>query len=311
MRFEPHAMARINLTNLETVCCIAKFGTFSNAALRLNASQPAITSRVRELEESLGFALFERHGRRMELTIEGRKFIQRVEPLMSQIDDAVLAFSDPAAASGIVRIGTGVLAMNWIPQALAGLQKIMPNVNYDIDIDMGGGILEKLQSGKLDIAILGIEFQSSELTTIPLNKAKLVWVMTPDIPREKDGRALSLGEIFDSAPVWVVSRSSSVFQHVIEIIRKHGAMTNNINTCPGTVWALGILERTSGIALVPASLAAERLASGTLVRLSDALPEESLHPTLAFHKDQNHSIIRYVVQHLVEADLRAANGDRP
>lgn len=302
-------MARINLTNLETVCCIAKVGTFSNAAVRLNASQPAITSRVRELEESLGFALFERHGRRMELTIEGRKFIQRVEPLMSLIDDAVLEFSDPAAASGIVRIGTGVLAMNWIPHAIAQLQKIMPNVNYDIDIDMGGGILEKLQSGKLDIAILGIEFQSSELTTIPLSKAKLQWVMTPDIARERDGRLLSPGEIFDSAPIWIVSRSSSVFQRVTEIIRGHGATTNNINTCPGTVWALGILERTSGIALVPASLAAEHLAVGKLVRISDDLSEESLHPTLAFHKDQNHSIIRYVVQQLLDADREHAAGD--
>lgn len=295
-------MARINLTNLETVCCIARVGTFSNAALRLNASQPAITSRVRELEESLGFALFERHGRRMELTIEGRKFIQQVEPLMSQIDDAVFAFSNPAAASGIVRIGAGVMAMNWIPTALAKLQSALPNVNYELDIDMGGGILDKLQAGKLDIAILGMEFSSNELVTIPLKKTALRWVMTPDIARERDGRPLSLGEIFDSAPIWLVSRSSSFFHRAIEVIRSHGARTQNINTCPGTHWALEMLNRCSGIALVPASLAADQMATGRIVEVSEQLFDEMLHPTLAYHKNQDHSVIRHIVQQLVDAD---------
>ena len=61
-------MSRLNLTNLETVCCIARAGTFYAAAERLNASQPTVTGRVRELEQSLGIQFFRKLGRNMELT---------------------------------------------------------------------------------------------------------------------------------------------------------------------------------------------------------------------------------------------------
>ena len=66
-------MRRVSLTNLETLCWIARLGSFTAAAERLNATQPAISGRVRELEESLKVKLFQRRGRRMELTIQGRE----------------------------------------------------------------------------------------------------------------------------------------------------------------------------------------------------------------------------------------------
>jgi len=61
-------MNRIALYHLETLLWIARLGTFAAAAERLNTTQPAISARVRELEAQIGYAIFQREGRRMMLT---------------------------------------------------------------------------------------------------------------------------------------------------------------------------------------------------------------------------------------------------
>ena len=47
-------MRRLSLTNLETLCWIARLGTFTAAAERLNTTQPAVSNRVKELEQAIG-----------------------------------------------------------------------------------------------------------------------------------------------------------------------------------------------------------------------------------------------------------------
>ena len=56
-------MRRLSLVNLETLCWIARLGTFTAAAQRLNTTQPAVSKRVRELEQALRVQLFRRFRR--------------------------------------------------------------------------------------------------------------------------------------------------------------------------------------------------------------------------------------------------------
>ena len=72
-------MGRVTIVNLETLCWIARPGSFTAAAERLNTTQPAISKRVKELEDAIGISLFQRQGRRMELTLQGRDLVCRVD----------------------------------------------------------------------------------------------------------------------------------------------------------------------------------------------------------------------------------------
>jgi DNA-binding transcriptional LysR family regulator len=100
-------MKRIAIYHLETLLWIARLGTFRAAAERLNTTQPAISARVRELEDQLGIAIFQREGRRMVLTARGRELVRDCEPLWAGFERALLKASDFAGASGVVRIGAG------------------------------------------------------------------------------------------------------------------------------------------------------------------------------------------------------------
>ncbi|MET1117144.1 MAG: LysR family transcriptional regulator [Comamonas sp.] len=88
-------MSRPTLLHLETALCVAHIGTFSGAARKLDATQPAISARVRELEASLGYRLFIRRGQRMEITPKGRQFLEQVEPHFLQLQSILSERESP------------------------------------------------------------------------------------------------------------------------------------------------------------------------------------------------------------------------
>lgn len=295
-------MTRFNLVNFETVCCIARLGTFSAAAERLHASQPAVTARVRELEDSLGIALFQRRGRRMELTIEGRKLIEQVEPLVAQLEDAVLAHADLRAARGIVRIGIAPVALRWFPLVIAQLREEMPEVQYELDIDVGKSIVGKLEAGKLDIALVAGGLENDLLVTQPLSTEQLRWLMAADIPARRGGERLPTAEILRSAPIWLLPRSSILFPRAMATLRAYGVGLERVNTCTSMAGIVEMAARSRGIGLMTASAAADHLAAGLLVEVSDELAPETLAVTVAHHRDQQQAVVRRIVERIVEMD---------
>src|SRR3546814_13734497 len=88
--------------HLETLLWIARLGTFAAAAERLNTTQPAISARVRELENHLGTVLFRREGRTMTLTPAGRELVRESEPLWARFQGVLMGCSDIACATGVV-----------------------------------------------------------------------------------------------------------------------------------------------------------------------------------------------------------------
>lgn len=295
-------MTKLNLTNLETVCAISRLGSFAAAARHQNASQPAVTARIRELEQSMGFTFFQRQGRRMELTMEGRLFVERAAPLIDQLDDLVRLQAQPSAMQGVVRIGVGVTTLLWFPQVIALLKVDMPNVHYDIDVDMGMNMLHKLEEGRLDLILMGGAVTRSRMATTPLTPVEQRWLMSHRVPRTRNGQPLTTGELLDSAPLWFVSRPSDFFPRAAEGARRFGASLRNLNTCANTAALLEMVIQTGGIGIVPTVLAAEHLRAGTLVPVSTELPPELYAMTLVAHADQVPAIVRRVIERITHHD---------
>ena len=84
---------------------IARTGTFALAAQHMNVTQSALSQQMKELADRLGLTLFERRGRRAVLTDTGRDLVQRVTPVIEQLDDTLQQSTE--AARGV----TGRLRM--------------------------------------------------------------------------------------------------------------------------------------------------------------------------------------------------------
>ncbi len=76
----------MDLRKLEIFVRVAECKSFSKAAASLHMAQPAVSIAVRKLEESLGANLFDRRGRQVELTAEGRNLLQRAVPILRDVE---------------------------------------------------------------------------------------------------------------------------------------------------------------------------------------------------------------------------------
>ncbi len=89
---------RLPLATLPAFRAVARRATVRAAAEELHLTHSAISQQIRQLEEQLGFALFERHGRRIVINAAGSALLRSIEPALAQIDDGMRAAQ--AASSG-------------------------------------------------------------------------------------------------------------------------------------------------------------------------------------------------------------------
>src|SRR3546814_15042404 len=108
---------------------------------------------MRELEQRLGTALFRREGRAMSLTAAGRKLVRDCDPLLRDMQYALLGSGGYGEASGVVRIGAGeIAAASCLPAFVAGLKADMPHVGLEIEIDLTANLIQQLFTGRTDMA---------------------------------------------------------------------------------------------------------------------------------------------------------------
>lgn len=290
-------MKRISLTNLETLCWIARLGSFSAAADRLNTTQPAISGRVRDLEQSLNVRLFQRQGRRMALTSQGRELVERAQPLLNRLEDAMMSLENPAAATGIIRVGVGeMVATTWFGELIAQLKKEMPRVTYQLEIDLTVNMRQKLELGQLDIAIVAAPLDSNRLSVSTLGSLDLLWVCAPALRSDARKRQLGAGELLAGHAIWCLARPSHMYPMAVETLRRHGAPLTNINTSNNLQTMVGIVASGGGLALLPSNMVEGHLKRRSLVALSDVLPPQPLEFVIAHHRDQEQSVIRRIVE---------------
>jgi DNA-binding transcriptional LysR family regulator len=295
-------MRRISLTNLETLCWIARLGSFTAAAERLNATQPAISGRVRELEESLEVKLFQRRGRRMELTIQGRELVERAQPLIARIEEVITSLDNPGAITGILRIGVGeMVAVAWFGELMAQLHERMPRVTYQIEVDLTINMRQKLELGQLDLAIMAARLNSDRLVSTPLGSLDMLWVTSPAVRRAMKRAGHELREVLSSHPIWCLARPSHMYPMAVETLKSLGLTQVSINTCNSLQTMVSIVMAGGGISMLPENMVAEALQLRQLVRLSPDMPAQQLDFVIAHDRDQEQPVVRHIAQLAVQA----------
>ena len=112
----------MDLRKLEIFAAVAQSGSFSAGAEQLHMAQPAVSIAVRKLEESLGITLFDRSGRSIAVTAEGRQLLGRAQFILQQVEDLAASAGD---LSGLLRGELSVscpsmLATYFLPDLLSG-----------------------------------------------------------------------------------------------------------------------------------------------------------------------------------------------
>lgn len=146
----------MDIRSMRYFLAIAEEGSFTRAAERLHMTQPPLSRQMKDLEEELGVALFDRSGKRIALTEEGLLFRERAQAaidLVDKIKDEMA--SDVEGVSGEVRIACGETdAVTLLAAAAARLREQHPTVSYRLLSGDGCFVAEKLQRGAADLGLL-------------------------------------------------------------------------------------------------------------------------------------------------------------
>ncbi|HEY9840012.1 MAG TPA: LysR family transcriptional regulator [Candidatus Obscuribacterales bacterium] len=164
----------MKLEQLQIFAAVVKAGSFARAANEiLLISQPAVSASIRKLEESLGFALFDRESYRPTLTKQGQAFYERARRLIADAE-ALGAYAGLLAA-GVepeLRIAFDPLSLQaHLLQVLKGQTRCFAQTHFEFVDEQVGGAIARLMDGEADLA-LGT-WVPTAYATLPLERHKL------------------------------------------------------------------------------------------------------------------------------------------
>src|SRR5258706_300658 len=120
----------MDIAALQAFLAVAESGSFSRAAERIYLTQPAISKRIAVLERSLGLPLFDRIGRRVQLTEAGRALFERSRAILNDLEDAKRSLANLSGQiRGALSLATSHhIGLHRIPRALKQFHARYPEV---------------------------------------------------------------------------------------------------------------------------------------------------------------------------------------
>jgi LysR family nitrogen assimilation transcriptional regulator len=168
----------MNLKRVELFMQVAEFGSFSKAATVIGIAQPALGRQIQKLEEEYGFRLFYRHGRGISLTHEGEIFLERVRPIIRQLESIPADIhAEHLSPQGIVTVGLTPTVSNFFGlRFLRAMREKYPQLQVNIVSGYSGYVHEWVVDGRVDMAVLHDTRRSSSVAVEPLAAAELFLV---------------------------------------------------------------------------------------------------------------------------------------
>ena len=140
------------IENLETLIVLSRTGTMMETATLLKLSQSAVSKRIAALERYYGRPLVERHGRRVALTHQGTRLVEKVAPLVSELRSVFL--EDNALRRGKIILGVSeAILASWGPSLFAAVGREMPEVELAFHAQRSPVVLDRLRSGEYMVGI--------------------------------------------------------------------------------------------------------------------------------------------------------------
>ena len=146
----------MNIRGLKYLVALADHGHFGKAADTCFVSQPALSMQIMKLEESLGIKLLERTNKSVLLTDHGAVIVERARHILNQIEEVrEIAKSAKDPYSGELKMGVfPTLAPYLLPLIIPQLSKTYPGLSFYLVEEQTAALIEQLQQGKLDAALL-------------------------------------------------------------------------------------------------------------------------------------------------------------
>jgi len=184
---------------------------YGRAALRLRVVQPALSRQIQDLEQEVGFKLFERLPRGVKLSPAGKLFLEDARRILQDVNEAAARAARVARGqSGTLRVGFSENA-SWrgvVPESLRRFRKIQPDAELQLQPLPSLEQLEAIRSGRLDAGfVLDMPKADPELERLRVAIQRIELAVPTGHPLTKL-KELRLRDLTDASFVWFPRRAS-------------------------------------------------------------------------------------------------------
>jgi DNA-binding transcriptional LysR family regulator len=175
------------LDQLRILRAIASEGSFKKAADSLYVTQPAVSLQIQNLEKQLDVALFDRGGRKAQLTEAGHLLLSYCDRILSQCQEACRALDDlHNLKGGSLIVGASQTTGTYLMPRMIGLfRQKYPDVSVQLQVHSTRRTAWGVANGQVDLAIIGGELPpdlNDLLQVVPYANDELALVLPPKHP---------------------------------------------------------------------------------------------------------------------------------
>lgn len=251
----------MNLEQLSSFVEVARLGNFTKAAEQLHLTQPSLSRQIATLETYLGAELFHRSRGGSRLTAAGESLLPWARRMLADASSVRREFAELAGLErGKVRLGaTPTLCISLVAEVLAVFHGAHPNVELHLSEQGSRQLLDELEAGELDIALITTSDTAStqRLTVTPLLTEELVVVSSAALPPITANDAIRLDAI--AALPQIVFADSYDLRKTTDAAFRDAELTPTVVLEGAQMDAvLRFVERGLGVAVVPAMVLIDR-----------------------------------------------------
>jgi LysR family nitrogen assimilation transcriptional regulator len=255
----------MDIRKIRTFVYVSELKSFTRASVFLHISQPALSRQIKLLEEEVGVKLFVRSGHGVELTEQGKIFLDRSVGFLSQFASLRTDFKIPAQSgeqAGKVTLGLPVPATRFISSDfLERLKQKHPGISLEIAEGFNPLIHEWLLSGSIDLAILYGNFPTAMMKK-ELLAVENLFAIGPATEVNKARSEIPLSELRQN-PLILPNRP-----HILRTIADQIGIRDSAITEANAITLMFELARAGrGYSILPGNSLSPAIASGDVVAL--------------------------------------------
>ena len=276
----------MELRQIQTFVAVTQTKSFTKAAEYLGYSQSAVTVQIRLLENELNTRLFDRMGKGIELTAQGRQFLDYADTIIKEINRAKNFMSLEKELHAPLDIGTlESLCFSKLPQILYYFREHHPKVPVQITTATPKELIEMMEGNRLDlIYILDRPRHSDRWNKVMETEEPIVFAASAKSDLAKR-RRIALRELLDR-PFLLTERNENYRRELDHYLESKGMEITPFLEISNTEFIIRMIERDRGISYLPRFAVQESVDAGRLCILDVPEFQKSLYRQMFYHTNK-------------------------
>lgn len=269
----------MELRHLRYFIMVAEERHFTRAAARLNMQQPPLSQQIRALEQELGFDLFKRHPKGVDLTAGGLVFLEEAQAILARVEHGALKASRVAQGiEGTLAIGftSSAAAHALIPRIIRAYRERYPAVELSINEGSARELTEDAIEKRIDVGILRAPVSPHQSLTFHrlLNEEMLLVLPTGHPLLATADSAIPIAALKDERFILVRRPGApGMYANLITACQNAGFEPKIAFEVERMLTNVSLVAAGEGISVVPASMRDVHRDSVVYCRIKDARPK--------------------------------------